>query len=124
MGWDRYDSQKALETMNDLYENELPLFMNLFQPSVKLIKVIRKGSSKKRVYDKPQTPLDRLLASQHIDQKKCDELKGLRERLDPFLLSETVNQKLQSIWDLAHYRYQPPSSKDKVSDQLERTFTS
>jgi len=119
MGWDRYDSQKALETMNDLYENELPLFMNLFQPSVKLIKVIRKGSSKKRVYDKPQTPLDRLLASQHIDQKKCDELKGLRERLDPFLLSETVNQKLQSIWDLAHYRYQPPSSKDKVSDQLE-----
>ena len=57
--------------------------------------------------------------SQHIDQKKCDELKVLRERLDPFLLSETVNQKLQSIWDLAHYRYQPPDSQEKTSDQVE-----
>jgi len=28
MGWDRYDSLKASEAMNDLYEKELPLFMN------------------------------------------------------------------------------------------------
>jgi len=119
MGWDRYDSPQALKAMNDLYERELPVFMNLYQPSVKLQKIIRKGSRKQRIYDKPQTPLDRLLASEHIDKKKCDELKALRERLDPFLLSETVNQKLQSIWHLAHYRYQPPSSQENSSDQLE-----
>lgn len=119
MGWDRYDSPKALKAMNDLYEKELPLFMNLFQPSVKLMKVIRKGSRKQRVYDKPQTPLDRLLTSQHIDQKKRDELKLLRERLDPFLLSDMVNQKLQSIWDLAHYRYRPSDDQEKTSDPLE-----
>lgn len=33
MGWGRYDSIEALEAMNDLYKNELPVFMNLFQPS-------------------------------------------------------------------------------------------
>ena len=53
MGWDRYDSLKALEAMNNLYENELPLFMNLFQPSVKLMKTIRKGSRRSRIYDRP-----------------------------------------------------------------------
>jgi len=118
MGWDRYDSQKALETMNDLYENELPLFMNLFQPSVKLVKVIRKGSRKKRVYDKPQTPLDRLLASGHLDEKRCEELKALRERLDPFKRSEVVNYKLERIWELAHYRYKPAEVEKKTNAEL------
>lgn len=39
--------------------------------------------------------------------------------MDPFSLSETVNQRLQRIWDLAHYRYQPPSTQEKSSDQVE-----
>jgi len=118
MGWDRYDSPKALEAMNGLYENELSLFMNLFQPSVKLHRTIRKGSRRKRIYDKPQTPLDRLLASQNLDQKKDDELKALREQLDPFALSEAINQKLQRIWDLAHYRYKPSNIEKRTAEKL------
>ncbi len=35
------------------------------------------------------------------------------------MLSETVNQKLQRIWDLAHYRYQSPNCQEKTSDQVE-----
>lgn len=117
MGWDRYDSPQALEAMNDLYAKELPLFMNLFQPSVKLQKVIRKGSTKRRVYDKPQTPLDRLLASSHLDEKRCDQLKALREGLDPFTLSEVINQKLELIWDLAHYRLTPAEEEKKAKSK-------
>ena len=120
MGWDRFDSPQALRAMNDLYEKELPIFMNLFQPSVKRQKTIRKGSRKQRIYDKPQTPLDRLIASDHLDQQKCKELKALRERMDPFSLSETVNQKLQQIWDLAHYRYNPPKIEKKINSQPEK----
>ena len=118
MGWDRYDSPKALEAMNGLYENELSLFMNLFQPSVKLHRTIRKGSRRKRIYDKPQTPLDRLLASQNLDQKKDDELKALREQLDPFALSEAINQKLQRIWDLVHYRYKSSNIEKRTAEKL------
>ena len=120
MGWDRFDSPQALRAMNDLYEKELPVFMNLFQPSVKRQKTIRKGSRKQRIYDKPQTPLDRLIASGHLDQQKCKGLKALRERMDPFSLSETVNQKLQQIWDLAHYRYNPPKIEKKINSQPEK----
>jgi len=37
-GYIRYDSKFALNLMNDLYRNELRLFHNFFQPSVKLSK--------------------------------------------------------------------------------------
>lgn len=114
MGWDRYDSPQALVAMNDLYEKELPLYMNLFQPSVKLLKTERKGSRKNRLYSRPLTPLDRLLASEHIDQSQKEQLIALRERLDPFELAETVDQKLQQIWKKAHYRYKPPKTKIEV----------
>ncbi len=113
MGWDRYESLEALEAMNDLYENEFPVFMNLFQPSVKLQKVIRKGTRRTRIYDKPQTPLDRLLVSKHLNQEKTNELKTLRESLDPFSLAEAITSKLERLWDLAHYRYQPSKASKK-----------
>jgi len=112
MGWDRYDSPEAQEAMNALYTEELPLFMNMLMPSVKLVKIIRRGSRRRKIYDKPQTPLDRLLASGTLDQKKSDELIAIRENLDPFALSKTIDKKLQLIWSLANYRYQPAKSQN------------
>jgi len=52
LGWDRYDSHQALEAINDLYRNELRFMMNLFQPSVKLVRKVRVGSRLRRVYDR------------------------------------------------------------------------
>jgi hypothetical protein len=68
LGWDRYDSPAALAAINDLYRNELRLMMNLIQPSVKLRPKTRVGSRLRRVYDTPQTPLDRLLATAGVDR--------------------------------------------------------
>jgi hypothetical protein len=116
LGWDRYDSPQALRAINDLYENELRLFMNLFQPSVKLIKTVRIGSRKKRIYDKPKTPLDRLLSTSSLSHAKREELLALRSQLDPFLLAETINRKLELIWDLARYRYKPKDIKKSTKD--------
>lgn len=56
----RYDSQPALEALHDLYRHELRLFQNLFLPSVKLLRKVRVGSKLKRLYDKPQTPFERI----------------------------------------------------------------
>ena len=72
---------------------------------------IRKGSRKNRLYSRPLTPLDQLLASEHIDQNRKEELIALRERLDPLELAERVDQKLQQIWQKARYRYKPPKTK-------------
>ena len=115
IGWDRYDSPAAVQAMNDLYANELRLYMNLFLPSVKLVKVVRKGSRLRRVYDRPQTPLDRLIAlsttDPHAHRDKIEALQRLRRQLDPFSLAKIINLKLSNIWGLAHYRPELPKKK-------------
>jgi len=103
LGWDRYDSPEALAAMNDLYRHELRLMMNLFQPSVKLQRKTRVGSRLRRVYDTPQTPLDRLLAAEGAKRASLQALQQLRARLDPFALADTIERKLRHIYHLAHH---------------------
>ncbi len=102
LGWDRYDSPTALDAINDLYRHELRLMMNLFQPSVKLLRKTRVGSRLRRVYDVPQTPLDRLLAAGGTDRAALQALQQLRARLDPFTLADAIERKLRRIYQLAH----------------------
>ena len=110
MGWDRYDTAQAVEAMNDLYRNELRLWLNLFQPSAKLIKKVRVGSKLRRRYDLPRTPLDRLAAWEADDATVRTQLAALlklRQGLDPFELSRPIDRKLDRIYALAHTRLSP-----------------
>jgi len=118
MGYVRYDSEAALKAMNDLYQNELRLFQNLFQPSVKLVRKVRVGSRVKRLYDAPKTPFQRVCESAQVDRVKVAQLKKLFESLDPFLLSKTIEQKLDRIYKMAHHRKSPgtSSTEDKESN--------
>ena len=59
LGYARYDSQRALKAINDLYAHELGLFRNLFLPSVKLQHKVRMGSRTRRIYGVPETPFQR-----------------------------------------------------------------
>ncbi len=104
MGYVRYDSPEALAAMNALYRHELRLFQNLFLPSVKLVRKVRVGSRIRRVYDRPQTPLERVLACPEADPVKVAQLQALREQLDPFALAEAIDQKLTRLYALAHHR--------------------
>jgi len=113
LAWDRYDTPQAVEAINNLYRNELRLWMNLFQPSVKLEKKIRVGSKLRRHYSPAQTPLDRVLAS-GIDPDRAAPLQALRQRLDPFELAHTIERKLQRIYDLADRRLSPKPTAPAV----------
>lgn len=101
IGYDRYETESAVEAMNDLYRNEWRLFCNMFLTSVKLDKKIRVGARIKRIYKKAMTPLDRLLESDQGNRQKLEALRQLREKLDPFELSATIDRKLARIWKLA-----------------------
>jgi hypothetical protein len=107
LGWDRYDSAAAVAAMNDLYRNELRRWLNLFLPSVKLEKKIRVGSKLRRVYRAPQTPFERVVASPHADPWRVAELRRLRETLDPFQLSQTIERKLGRIFERTNQRLSP-----------------
>lgn len=101
LGWDRFDSPQAVQLLNDLYRNELRLMMNLFQPSVKLLRKERVGSRTRRVYDAPQTPLDRLRACPGIDPPRLTPLLRQRATTDPFRLARTIEAQLEQIGRLA-----------------------
>jgi hypothetical protein len=113
-GYLRYDSQSAQKAINDLYQNELTILQNLFLPSMKLSKKTRIGSKLKRRYDKPQTPLERLLHCAQADPVKTQELKRLRDKTDPFELAKGIEQKLERIYQMANPRISPQPPQPKV----------
>ncbi len=128
IGWDRYDTPQAVAALNDLYAHELPLYMNLFQPSVKLIRTVRKGSRKVRRYDEPRTPLDRLIVMPGANPQKVEQLLHLRSQLDPFVLSRIIRRKLERIWSMLSPA-KKTAKKDVMSDldisrSLARTLSS
>lgn len=119
IGWDRYETPEAVQAMNDLYTQELRLYMNLFQPSVKLQERVRKGSRKTRRYDGPLTALDRLLQLPNADHRKLEPLVQLRARLDPFVLATTIRRKLDRLWDLRTKRKSSRPTADQNEEAAE-----
>lgn len=101
IGWDRYDSARALALMQSLYTDPLRAWMNLFQPSVKLLKTIRRGSKTKKIYSAPETPIDRLAK---YEPALAAELIKLRATLDPFVLSGEIAKALAQIWKAANIK--------------------
>lgn len=97
LGWARFESQEALDAINDLYRNEVRNWMNFFQPSVKLLEKKRIGSRVIRKYSPALTPLDRILACENISEETKSALRQQRATLDPFRLSEAIEVKLEEI---------------------------
>ena len=110
LGWDRYDTQQALESINRLYE-ELRIFQNLFQPSMKLKRKIRKGSRLIRRYDTARTPFERVLQCQQADSQKMAVLKHTLNRTDPFELSGRIDRQLERLYKLANRVDRAPREK-------------
>ena len=109
LGYVRYASPEAVAAMNALYRQELRLFQNLFLPSVKLVRKVRVGARLRRVYDRPQTPFDRVQACPEADPARVAALRTLRVQLDPFALAEAIDQQLARLYALAQHRAAPRS---------------
>ena len=101
LGYVRYDTQEAVDAMNDLYRTDLRWFQNFFQPSVKLLKKIHIGSKIKRVYRQPEAALDRVLKCKGTRPNQTEALRKLRSHMNPFHLSKSVDTKIQTLYQLA-----------------------
>jgi transposase InsO family protein len=120
LGWERYDTHQAVEAMNALYGGELRLWLNLFLPSVKLVKKMRVGSKVRRVYDGPRTPFERVRACPEADREKVARLEELRKRLDPFQLARTIERQLERIYRMANRHLSPKEVQKTASPQNQR----
>jgi integrase-like protein len=114
VGYVRYDSPAAVAALNTLYRQELRLFQNLFLPSVKLVRKVRIGARIRRVYDRPQTPFERVRACPEADPARVTHLQVLQGQLDPFMLAEAIDTKLARLYALAHHRVVPLSPASRT----------
>jgi len=111
IGYDRYNSRDALEALNRIY-NLLRLYINFFQPVMKLVSKTRHGAKVHKVYDTAQTPYQRLLEAGILTEAKRQELAATYHCLNPVTLLKQINEDLEHLWNLAeHPAYQQRRSK-------------
>jgi len=100
VGYDRYDSAQALRQLQDLYQ-QLRLYLNFFQPVMKLVGKERFGARVKKQYDEARTPYQRILEAEEVSQTVKDELQARYLTLNPVSLRRQIDNSLNDLWDLA-----------------------
>ena len=100
VGYDRYSSKVAYQCLERLYCN-VRLYMNFFQPTMKLWSKTRHGARVHKVYERAETPYQRLLRSGILSEAKQAEMAAVYNRLNPVLLLKQINANLEQLWRLA-----------------------
>lgn len=101
LGYDRFEDQRMVALMNNLYSSEWRLLFNFFLPSVKLLDKQRIKSKTIKRFDPPKTPFQRLLESNEVTQNTKDDLQILFKKLNPFTLQKIMSKKIRIILQLA-----------------------
>jgi hypothetical protein len=101
VGYGRYDRPSQVELLNRLYRC-YGLYVNFFLPVMKLKEKVRVGSRTKRVYDQPQTPYARVLASPDVPAKVKARLRKLYATLDVVELKREIDALVRQLHPTAH----------------------
>jgi len=99
IGYDRLDKKKQVRLLNELYRGPWRLYLNFFQPSLRLKKVVKDtatGKVKKK-YFKAKTPYQRMLDHPKISRKQKLRLICIYQKLNPIKLQQEIREKLKQI---------------------------
>ena len=113
IGYERYTSRSAYDCLDRIY-GLLRLYMNFFQPTMKLLSKSRHGAKVHKVYDIAQTPYQRLLKLGILSQAKQTELAAVYCGLNPVVLLKQINENLDKLWKLADRRDSPPQGERRL----------
>ena len=102
VGYGRYNSHAALECLNHLYDL-VRLYINFFQPTLKLRLKTRHGARVHKVYDEAHTPYHRLVVSGVLAGTEQGGLEQLYRSLNPVSLLRQINENLERLWDTAEH---------------------
>ena len=100
IGYDRFSSKEAFKTLNYVY-TLLRLYVNFFQPVLKLLRKSRHGAKVHKVYDTAQTPYQRLVRCGVLTEEKRGELTAIYAALNPAMLLKQITQEVEHLWTLA-----------------------
>ena len=97
IGYERLDCQDALVLINYYYKEILCPLLNHFYPSNKLKDKQLVLSKRKRFYDKPMTPYERVIRSPDISEAEKEKLRTIHQSLNPVKLriqEQTVRKQI------------------------------
>jgi hypothetical protein len=100
VGYDRFTSKAAYAQLRRVYDLAR-LHVNFFQPVQKLVTKTRRGARVHRIYDRAQTPYQRLGAADVLTTDKRTELETVYQRLNPLQLRRDLETALDRLWTLA-----------------------
>jgi hypothetical protein len=100
IGYDRYTSKLAYDSLGRIY-NLIRLYVNFFQPTMKLLSKTRHGARVYKVYEKALTPYQRLLKMGALNDEKQLELASIYCGLNPVTLLKQIDDNLEKLWKLA-----------------------
>jgi hypothetical protein len=116
VGYDRFEGERAQRQLDELYR-AVRLYVNFFQPSMKLRTKTRTGSRVRRMYGPAQTPFQRVLASGVLDAASERRLRAVYRALDPVRLLHQLESLQEALWRHAMFRTRGHSS---ISDLVAR----
>lgn len=100
VGYDRLETPEQAALLQNLYQ-DLRLYINFFQPVLKLIAKERHDNQILKRYDTATTPYQRLLASKVIPLEVKARLSNLYVQLDPVHLRTELDRKVDQLWKLS-----------------------
>jgi hypothetical protein len=106
IGYDRFEGDVARLALNAL-DKDLRLYVNFFQPMMKLKEKMRVDGKVKKVYDVAQTPYQRVLASPDVTEEDKQTLRDLYPTLNPVKLLDAIERHLEKLWRIYATRPRP-----------------
>lgn len=99
VGYDRLETDEEFQILTGIY-SDLRLYINFFQPVLKLVFKGRVGDKFIKTYDKAATPYQRIMASPDIPIVTKARLTDLYVKLNPVVLRNSIDQKVAKLWKL------------------------
>jgi hypothetical protein len=100
VGYDRWETPQELALLESIYD-DLRLYINFFQPSLKLIAKERIGNQTRKRYDPAKTPYQRVLDRNDISLQAKARLMNLYVQLNPAELRRRIDQKTAKLWNIS-----------------------
>jgi hypothetical protein len=99
VGYDRFETPEELDLLTSIYL-DLRLYINFFQPVLKLIGKDHVAGKTIKIYDQAATPFRRVLASDQVSLDMKASLTHLYLTLNPVLLRNAIDQKVAILWKI------------------------
>lgn len=99
VGYDRFETEEELVLLSSIYD-DWRLYVNFFQPVLKLVAKERLGSKVKKMYDIASTPYRRVLATNLVSIEDKARLINIYYQLNPVTLRKQIDDNIAILWKL------------------------